>query len=84
MTILKTEKDIMEKQLFDWDGWDDLGTASFQFYNAVLKVPMGEFSIGDKFDTVSVDFQTGEISLYRVGENPVFRGKLKLSLLTPA
>ena len=30
----------MEKQLFDWTGWDKQDTAAFTFYKPVLKVPM--------------------------------------------
>lgn len=46
------EKDTfqgLESQLFNWEGWDDNGPMCPQFYQVILKVPVGEFPIGHKF-----------------------------------
>jgi hypothetical protein len=67
----------MEKLIFEsyscfWDQY----TASFGFYDVVLKVPIGEFSSGEKFDSASIDFRNGIIYLNR-GD---FLGRYKISL----
>lgn len=54
----------MEKQLFDWTGWDQQGTASFSFYNVVLKVDVGPFKTGKKFGSAFVDYENGLLALY--------------------
>jgi len=68
----------MEKQIFESCScsWDQYDTASFSFYDVVLKVPIGEFSSGEKFDSASIDFINGIIYLNR-GD---FLGSYKISL----
>jgi len=56
-----------EGQLFDWDGWDQPGTAEFQFYNVVLKVPVGKYEVGQKFPTVCVDYEKSKLSVWEEG-----------------
>lgn len=46
---LKGDSLGLECQVFDWDGWDDNGIMCPQFYKVVLRVPVGEFSVGHKF-----------------------------------
>lgn len=61
----------MEKQLFDWDieaGWDQGGTAMFQFYKCRLKVPIGIYDIGHVFPVIAIDYELGTIELYIDGE----------------
>ncbi len=47
----------MEKNLFSWEDWDEAGPGSFFFYNAVLKVDIGQFKSGTKFDSIFVNWE---------------------------
>jgi len=57
----------MEKDLFDWSGWDFLDDALLQFYGCVLKVPIGEFKVGDTVHMILVNFETGDLQLLSAG-----------------
>lgn len=70
----------MEKQLFDWDGWDEADTAHLQFYGVKLKVDIGEFKAGEEFDVATINFQTGDFQLIR--DESIWEFKLKLCLTT--
>lgn len=67
-----------ENQLFDWSGWDQQATASFTFYNPILKVKIGEFEVGTKFESACVDYEYSQLSLYTEDKEYVF--ELKLSV----
>jgi hypothetical protein len=54
----------IEKYLFDWDGWDEVGTMELQFYNVVLKVPIGEFPVGTKFQCATISCEASVIQLF--------------------
>jgi len=54
----------MEKQLFDWEGWDDVDVACYQFYKVKLKVKIGNFEPNTEFDSAMVDYQKGLLCLY--------------------
>lgn len=72
----------MEKELFDWENWDELSTCTLQFYNCSLRVPVGQFSVGTKFETICLSFEEGVMTLYPDGNKPdeTFQFKLKLSV----
>jgi len=53
----------LEQQLFDWDGWDQADTAAFMFYNVKLKVDIGDFQSGTKFEWVLFDIENSELTL---------------------
>lgn len=53
----------LESQLFSWDAWAENGPMDFQFYNVVLKVPIGEFSVGTKFDCAFLSGETSTLQL---------------------
>jgi len=57
----------MEKNLFDWSAWDLLGDTLLQFYGCKLKVPIGEFKVGDTVPIILVDFEHGTIQLLEKG-----------------
>lgn len=57
----------MERDLFDWSGWDLLDDALLQFYGCVLKVPIREFKVGDTVPSIIVNFESGTLSLYDAG-----------------
>lgn len=40
----------LEQQLFSWKDWQDEGPGLMGFSNVELKVPMGQFAVGTKFD----------------------------------
>ena len=42
----------LEHQIFSWESWDEDSNMSMIFYQAELKVPVGDFPVGHKFDTV--------------------------------
>lgn len=67
----------MEKQLFDWDGFDQHDTVSFSFYKVILKVPIGEYKVGDSFDSAFMDYENGKLEFYS-GETVMGSYKLKL------
>ncbi len=73
---MTTENLSYEQQLFTWDGWNQGDTASFQFYDAQLKVDIGEFKAGEKFSSIDLDYFAAEITFWRDEKLPLGR-KLK-------
>lgn len=75
----------MERELFDWEGWDQQDTMDFTFYNVTLKVPVGPFPAGEKFDSALIAFNTGVLKLYRHAddETPAAQFKLRLTVEGP-
>lgn len=69
----------MEKQLFDWDGWDIVDDMFFQFLAVVLKVKIGEFSPGEKFEYAGMDYEKGQLTLGRDGAEFQFNLSLVVS-----
>ena len=53
----------METQLFNWDGWDDMGEGSYMFYNCQLKEEIGPFKPGTQFKDIYMDYQKGYVQL---------------------
>jgi hypothetical protein len=53
-----------EKQLFNWDGWDDISPMCLQFYNVELVVPVGSFPIGTRFSCACVDGENSSLRLF--------------------
>ena len=53
----------MEKKLFHWDGWDQMDTADFIFYNCKLNVDIGNFKKGTKFKSIIVSYENGTLIL---------------------
>jgi len=62
------DRGTLEKQLFDWDGWDEGGPMDLMFYNVVLKVPVGEFPAGEKFEFANFGGETSILQLGRDGK----------------
>jgi hypothetical protein len=54
----------IERQIFDWEEWDNVDEGVLRFYDVQLKVPVGEFMPGDEFDTAVVDLQNSKLVLY--------------------
>lgn len=53
----------LEQQLFDWDGQDQADTAAFMLYNVKLKVDIGDFQSGTKFEWALFDIENSELTL---------------------
>lgn len=72
----------MEKQIFDWVGFDVSDTMVFCFTDVSLNVDLAPHKKGDKFACASLNYEDGTLALYDSFENeePVYHGKLKLSV----
>lgn len=55
----------MEKDLFKWQGWDELDTVSSIFYNIELVVPIGQHKPGELFKSACINYSTGALDLYK-------------------
>lgn len=53
----------MEKELFDWDNWDQLDTGCFQFYPCTLKVDIGNQEAGAIIPVITINIEKGFIQL---------------------
>lgn len=45
------ERDTLEHQLFDWEEWDGGDTNMLMFTRVTLKVPIGEWPAGSRFES---------------------------------
>jgi hypothetical protein len=71
----------IERQLFDWDGWDQVDTFALQFYNVVLKVPIGEFEVGHKFENAVFCGETSALQLLEDYDSDIYHEfELKISI----
>jgi hypothetical protein len=52
----------IEGQLFDSNGWDG-DYEDMIYYNSVLKVQIGKYPPGTKFDDATIDFHDGTLQL---------------------
>lgn len=57
----------MEQDLFEWDGWDQVGDTAKCFYKPILKVKVGNFEIGTQFASAIIDDCDGVLSFYNDG-----------------
>jgi len=74
----------MEKQLFDWERWDDMGEGGYQFYGCTLVQPVGPYPVGEKVESIFVDYLNGVMAFYRDGaETDKFSLKLSVSETLP-
>jgi hypothetical protein len=53
----------MEREWFDWSGWDG-DQEMMQFYNVVLNKKIGKLEAGTKFSSVCIDFSRSTIEFY--------------------
>ena len=49
----------MEKQVFDWEDYDEVDTAVFNFYDCTLKAQIGKYVVGSIFSSICVNFDEG-------------------------
>lgn len=53
----------LEKQIFDWEEWEDGGAAYTVFHRVTLKVAVGRFPAGTKFDAASLSWESSKLYL---------------------
>ncbi len=71
------------KQLFSLQRWDEMDTMSFQFYDCVLKVGIGDYSAGTKVSGIFMDYENGVMDFYNDDGDAVietFKMSLKMEV----
>lgn len=69
----------MEKQIFDWEDWNNLDTAAFQFIDCTIKEDFGPLKKGETYQSISVDFENGFLEAFNE-EKPLIKVNLKLTV----
>lgn len=59
----------IEQAFFSWVSWDEVDTMAFSFYDVVLNVPIGDHKKGEKFASVTMNYDSGYIQLFRDPED---------------
>lgn len=57
------------ERMFSCEGWDQLDTFDFVFYDCTLNRDIGNFKEGDKIDSISVLFSVSKIEFATLIEN---------------
>lgn len=65
---MDTTTDFFER-IFSCEGWDQLDTFDFVFYDCILNMDVGNFKKGDKIDAISVLFSVSKIEFEAFIEN---------------
>lgn len=65
---MDTTTDFFER-MFSCEGWDQLDTFDFVFYDCTLNRDIGDFKKGDKIDSISVLFSVSTIEFEAFVEN---------------
>lgn len=58
----------IEQQLFSWENCQAADPEQLQFSDVTLKVPIGEFKVGEKFDHATLLWEFSKLQLTRFGE----------------
>lgn len=69
----------LESRIFEWTDWDDVGPTCQQFYNVILKIPVGPFPIGHKFDC-AILFEEDSILCFTNNDGTEYKFSLILSV----
>ena len=67
----------MHSELFKSTGWDDVDIFIFQYYDVELLTPIGNFSMGSKFEVATIDYEHGCLTLWN-SETESYKYNLKL------
>jgi len=70
----------MERQLFEWENWDEVDVAFLQFYQCKLIVDIGPYKKGDMLSCIAINYQDGVLEVYSDDGEAIYRQKLILSL----
>lgn len=65
---MDTSTDFFER-MFSCEGWDQLDTFDFVFYDCTLNMDIGDFKKGDKIDAITVLFSVSKIEFEAFVEN---------------
>lgn len=65
---MDTSTDFFER-MFSCEGWDQLDTFDFVFYDCTLNMDIGDFKKGDKIDAITVLFSVSKIEFATFIEN---------------
>lgn len=65
---MDTTTDFFER-MFSCEGWDQLDTFDFVFYDCTLNMDIGDFNKGEKIDSISVLFSVSKIEFATFIEN---------------
>ena len=68
----------MEKQLFNWIGWDQLDLMMFMFYDCTFNTDVGKYKKGDTASSILMDYSQGIIQIFDESDDYV---EYKLSFL---
>ena len=49
----------MEKEIFEWEEWDEISYATLQFYNCTIIKDFGPLKKEKQFETITIDFDAG-------------------------
>ena len=63
------QRECIEMEYFSREGWDQLDTAAFVFYDCVLKKPIGDIPAGTKASSISVSFDHSTLEVCLDGED---------------
>jgi len=72
----------MERDLFEWCGWDLLGDTLLQFYGCTLKKPIGAFKVGTLIPLIVVDFENGVLQVLSKEKELLSEYRIKIVLDT--
>lgn len=67
----------MISDLLTWEGWDDVDTFVFQYYNIKLLTQIGNFKPATEFEVATIDYDKGTITLWN-SETEEYTYNLKL------
>lgn len=65
---MDTTTDFFER-MFSCEGWDQLDTFDFVFYDCTLNMDIGDFKEGTKIDAITVLFSVSKIEFEAFVEN---------------
>lgn len=65
---MDTTTDFFER-MFSCEGWDQLDTFDFVFYDCTLNRDIGDFKKGEKIDSISILFSVSKIEFATFIEN---------------
>lgn len=73
----------MERQLFEWEGWDQHNTMVFGFHSVKLAIDIGVHKAGTNFPYANIDYDKGVLELFTDPElkNPPEKYKLNIVIV---
>lgn len=72
----------MERKYFKWEEWDEAGDFIIQFYDCEVVKEFGDYKVGNKIDTISIDFQNGSLAIYDEEVNLIKKYSIEMNVLS--